>query len=217
MVAAHLPSARHIRDVAVVEADALFRDALRAAIDNGTGLRCVASGAHLDELGVNGSVEAVVIGASTPKQDVLRQAAVAKRRHPRAKVVVIAGRVDAELIDQVKKAAGCSVVSTDQPLDDLVTAIVGDREASEPRGHRQQHAEIRASELGLTRREREVLLLLADGRNVASIAYSLGISTATCRDHIKHLREKLHCQSAIEVVVTAFRLGLLPELNRQVS
>ncbi len=213
MVATHLPSARHIRDVAVVEADALFRDTLRAAIDNGTGLRCVASGAHLDELGVNGSVEAVVIGASTPEKDVLRQAAVAKRRHPRAKVVVIAGRFDAELIDQVKKAAGCAVVSTDQPLDDLVNAIVGDRGASEPRGHRQQHAETRAIELGLTPREREVLLLLADGRNVAAIAYSLGISTATCRDHIKHLREKLHCQSAIEVVVTAFRLGLLPELT----
>ena len=76
---------------AVIETDALLRDALRAAISSGAGLRCVASGAHLDELGADRSLEAVVIGASTPGPDVLRQAAAARSRRPRATVVVIAG------------------------------------------------------------------------------------------------------------------------------
>ena len=216
MAATRMPAARHVRDVAVVETDTLLRDELHAAIGDSTELRCVASGTHLDELGVNGSVEAVVIVASTPGPDVLRQAAVARKRHPRAKVVVFAEHVDAALIEAVEKTVGCSVISLEQPVDDLLAAIVGDKEAAEPSDPRQQHADARASELGLTRREREVLQLLADGRNVAAIAYCLGISTMTCRDHIKHLREKLHCQSAVEVVVTAIRLGLLPELNRPV-
>ena len=207
-------SDRHVRDVAVIETDALLRDALRAAISNGTGLRCVASGAHLDELGANRSLEAVVIGASTPGPDMLRQAAAARSRHPRATVVVIAGYVDDALIGRVHEAGGTSVVSTEQPLDELLAAIVNRREASAPSCQRQAHAATRASELGITRREQDVLRLLGDGKNAASIAYRLGISAATCRDHIKHLREKLHCQSALEVVVTGFRLGLLPELNR---
>ncbi len=213
-MAARPRSDRRVRDVAVVETDALLRDVFIAAISNDTGLRCVASGAHVDELGGNGTIEAVVVSAPTPGPDVLGQALAARRRHPQATVVVIAGHVDAALIERLRGAGATSVVSTEQPFDDLVAAVAGNRATSAPSCRRQELAERRAKELGITRREQEALRLLGDGKNVASIAYCLGISAATCRDHIKHLREKLRCQSAIEVVVTAFRLGLLPELNR---
>ncbi len=215
-MAARSLSDRRVRDVAVVETDALLRDVFRAALSNGTGLRCVDSGAHLDELGCNSSIEAVVISAPTPGPDVLSQASAARRRHPLARIIVVAGHVDAALIEKMHEAGATSVVSTEQPLGDLVAAVVG-QDTSALSSRRQELAAIRAGELGITQREQEVLRLLGVGKNVASIAHCLGISATTCRDHVKHLRQKLDCQSAIEVVITAFRLGLLPELNRPMA
>lgn len=37
------------------------------------------------------------------------------------------------------------------------------------------------------------------------------------RDHIKHLHRKLGCATAVDAIVTAYRLGLLPNLNVPVS
>ncbi|MGH9116516.1 MAG: response regulator transcription factor [Acidimicrobiales bacterium] len=70
----------------------------------------------------------------------------------------------------------------------------------------------RAAEPRLSPRELEVLRLLADGLTSDTIARRLGITTNTCRDHLKRLRSKLDCSTTLQVVVIAARLGLLPGL-----
>jgi DNA-binding NarL/FixJ family response regulator len=47
----------------------------------------------------------------------------------------------------------------------------------------------------LTRREHEILELLAKGFYYKEIGSSLGISMNTVRTHLKHVYEKLHVQS----------------------
>ena len=53
-----------------------------------------------------------------------------------------------------------------------------------------------ASEHRLTRRETEVLQLLAAGRDPQQIARALGVSTHTVRDQIRNVRAKLGVQAA---------------------
>jgi PAS domain S-box-containing protein len=61
----------------------------------------------------------------------------------------------------------------------------------------------------LTKREAEVLRLLACGLTNAGMAETLGISRATIRNHIEHLLGKLGVHSKLEAVVYAAQHGLV--------
>ena len=54
----------------------------------------------------------------------------------------------------------------------------------------------------LTPREREVLALLAEGANAASIAKARVISSTTARKHVQNLLGKLHVHTALEALLT---------------
>lgn len=61
----------------------------------------------------------------------------------------------------------------------------------------------------LTRREREVLHLLASGLANVEIAGKLGISPITARNHVTNVIEKLHVRTRLQAVVVASQLGML--------
>jgi DNA-binding NarL/FixJ family response regulator len=62
---------------------------------------------------------------------------------------------------------------------------------------------------GLTRRELQVLRLLADGQAQAEIASELVISTKTVGTHIEHILSKLDVRSRAQAVALAYREDLL--------
>lgn len=59
--------------------------------------------------------------------------------------------------------------------------------------------------LGLTRREREILSLVAGGSSSAEVAESLGLSPRTVEKHLEHIYTKLRVTSRTEAVAVAFR------------
>ena len=61
----------------------------------------------------------------------------------------------------------------------------------------------------LSRREREVLQLLAEGRSNAEIASELFISLNTVRNHVQNLLVRLDVHSRHEAVAVGFRRGLV--------
>jgi len=61
----------------------------------------------------------------------------------------------------------------------------------------------------LTRREKEVLRLMAEGLPSRAIAGELGISYTTVRTHIRSLGSKLAVHSKLEAIVKARELGLI--------
>ncbi len=61
----------------------------------------------------------------------------------------------------------------------------------------------------LTRRELEVLRLLAEGLPNKAVAYRLDISEHTVKFHVNSILTKLSAQSRTEAVTTATRLGLI--------
>jgi DNA-binding NarL/FixJ family response regulator len=62
----------------------------------------------------------------------------------------------------------------------------------------------------LTRREREVLALLAQGMDTEAIARTLVLSTATVRNHVQNLLRKLGAHTRAEAVARALQQGLFP-------
>jgi DNA-binding NarL/FixJ family response regulator len=65
-----------------------------------------------------------------------------------------------------------------------------------------------ASPVPLTRRERELLTLIARGSTARDVAARLGISPLTARKHRENLMRKLDLHSAAELAAFAVRLGL---------
>jgi len=63
----------------------------------------------------------------------------------------------------------------------------------------------------LTDREAEVLALLAEGLSVAQIATSIYVAESTAKAHISKIYEKLGAANRAQALMTALRLGLLPD------
>ena len=98
----------------------------------------------------------------------------------------------ASLASVVRRVASGEVVVTTELLD-ILTAQDGP--------HR-PHAE-------LSSRERQVLLLLAEGRSTDEIVSELYVSVHTVRNHIRSILQKLHARSRLEAVAVAMRMGLV--------
>ncbi len=80
-----------------------------------------------------------------------------------------------------------------------------------PRGPRPS---TRANQAGLTSREMEVLLLLAEGLSNAQIAHRLSTSSKTVVHHVSAIFSKLQVHSRLQAITTASTLGLLPPQDR---
>lgn len=61
----------------------------------------------------------------------------------------------------------------------------------------------------LTKRENEVLVLLADGLSNKEIAAKLSISEHTAKFHVNSILQKMNAQKRVEAVVRAAKMGLI--------
>jgi DNA-binding CsgD family transcriptional regulator len=61
----------------------------------------------------------------------------------------------------------------------------------------------------LTARERDVLLLVSDGKSNAEIAAALFLSEATVKSHLRSILSKLSLKSRTEIVAYAWKTGLV--------
>jgi PAS domain S-box-containing protein len=63
----------------------------------------------------------------------------------------------------------------------------------------------------LTPRQAEVLRMLGTGLTTRQMADQMGLSQETVRNHVKAALGELNAKSRLEAVLTAYRLGLLPQ------
>ncbi|CDZ39838.1 LuxR family transcriptional regulator [Neorhizobium galegae] len=77
------------------------------------------------------------------------------------------------------------------------------------RGQAEELEAVAKVDTQLTRREMEVIVLLADGLTSNEVAKSLDISSHTVDWYINGLQEKLRAKNRQHVVASAFRLGLI--------
>jgi DNA-binding NarL/FixJ family response regulator len=67
----------------------------------------------------------------------------------------------------------------------------------------------RAMFKSLTAREKEVLVLVADGQDNGEIAETLFISTGTVKTHVSNMMDKLKLSTRIRLVIFAYEAGLV--------
>lgn len=106
---------------------------------------------------------------------------------------------------RMKVAACVSHYSDVRQLVSLVSGVA--------RGNRAPTAEKRSFgpvSPSLTRREADVLQLIARGKDNAQVADTLGISPHTVRTHVEHILTKLEVRNRFSAVAAARRTGMLP-------
>ena len=103
-------------------------------------------------------------------------------------------------------AAIRAVVAGGGWLDPDVACKLIDRFKAQPE---QQQISTPAQMAELTRREQEVLVLLAQGLSNTDVATKLEISEATVRTHLNRVMAKLHVREKAQAVIAAYQHGLV--------
>ena len=194
----------------VVDDEALFRFGVTSAIIGHGSVDHTAFGLEAVKLAVD--VDVVVIGtpADMPRVELARRL----RAHPTPPQLVVL------LPGVVPKEVGALIAL---PVDGLVARgtgpdalalvcgrVVAGEQAIDPQllaDHEEQNAT--AASFVLTARERDVLVLLADGRSNREIAAELFVSLPTVKTHLAHIYAKLEAKNRNEALGRAVGLGLL--------
>jgi DNA-binding NarL/FixJ family response regulator len=215
--------------VLVAHSQSLFCDAVRSVFERERDLRVV--GVARDGVQAIGEAQRIrpnvaLVDLSLPNCDGIRVTRTVTERNADCRVVVIADEEDeATLLDSVE-AGACGYVTQNSPLAELIEAAraIHRGEVLFPkamlpglisrlvrRGREQDEALRRTS--CLTRREKEVLALVAEGSDKDEIARLLVISPQTARTHIQNLLRKLEVHSRLEAAAFAMHNGILEELS----
>lgn len=188
----------------------------------------LASEVDLDVVGTAANVAATMALVEARRPDVLLldyrlpdgdgviAASEVLRRWPDTKVVMISALRDEDLLRRAL-AIGCSgFVPKDRGRTEIVAAVRAARrgETFVPKAMISAlFGRLRPNEGGarneLTKREREVLGLLAKGRSTAVMSKELHLSEHTVRNHVRNILAKLGAHSKLEAVALAAREGLV--------
>jgi two-component system nitrate/nitrite response regulator NarL len=109
-------------------------------------------------------------------------------------------RATADVIDAVRRAAEGEMLI---PAAQLARLLSRSHEMARDEDERQRLL------VSLTRREMEVLALMAEGLDNRAVAAELGIGFSTVRGHVQNILEKLDAHSKLEALACAARHGLL--------
>jgi FixJ family two-component response regulator len=129
----------------------------------------------------------------------------------RIPIVFITGHGDIPMSVRAMKAGAVDFLTKpfrDQDLLDAVAAAIQrDQNRREP-----EHtiADMRAHFASLTRRQQEIMALVATGLMTKQIAAQIGLSEITVKVHRSHLMKKMEARSVADLVRMAEALGVKP-------
>jgi two-component system, NarL family, response regulator len=135
-----------------------------------------------------------------------------KEASPQTRLIVFTGQADEQLARAALAAGADAVVLKEAPLVDLARAVdlvLAGRVYVDPVLAPSLLDDRPRSSSLLTKREKEVLTLLAQGLSHEEIGRRLSISDETVRTHVRKASARLNAATRTEAVATALRLGLI--------
>jgi two-component system response regulator NreC len=214
------------REIRVLIADdhTLFREGVRRLLQD-SNVACVvgeaADGEEAVRQAADLSPDVVLMDISMPNGNGLEATRRILEENPDARVLILTIHDNERYIDQILRAGAAGYLLKDTPCEDFLSAIqavhrgdsylspaisgklldglVGDKRI----GHGHEGVQI------LTPREREVLILLAEGKSNRDAGELLCISPKTVDVHRTNIMKKLDVHSIVELVRYAIQQGLV--------
>lgn len=207
----------------IVEDHTLLRAALTALLQQDSDIAIVSEADNgRDAIRAIGAVkpDLVLMDLSMPGISGIEAIAEIKRRSPETKIIALTVHKADEYIDAALRAGANGYVLKDSTAEELrmaVRTVLGGKVFLSPhvagRVINSYLGTERANGAGpvdsLTLREREVLKLVAEGRQNRRIAEYLSLSMKTVEKHRSNLMKKLDCHNAAMLTHFAMQHGLL--------
>ena len=203
--------------VAIVEDNKTVRQTLNELIDATPGFRCVCTCGTAKEAMVEipkACPQVVLMDIHMPGESGISCTARLKERMPGLHIIILTVYKDIEQIFRALKAGASGYLLKRASTAEILSAIADVCSGGAPMTGEiarlvvQSFQTPSASSIqSLSRREMEILELLAEGLANKEIAARLGISSETVRTHLGHIYEKLHVQGRTEAVTKYLKAG----------
>ncbi|MFG2088314.1 MULTISPECIES: response regulator [unclassified Spirillospora] len=211
--------------ILVVDDQTVVREGLVLLLELLPGLDVAGScgdGEQAVEMVAELSPDVVLMDLRMPRVDGVEATRRIKQAHPEVEIVVLTTYADDESIFAALRAGARGYLTKDAGAYEIaraVDAVRGGAAQLDPAVQRRLVEAVATDERprrpapgalpdGLTRREAEVLALIAQGRSNTEIAGDLFISEATVKTHINNLFAKANLRDRAQAVTYAFRHGL---------
>jgi DNA-binding NarL/FixJ family response regulator len=161
--------------------------------------------------------DVVLMNLSMPELDGLAATLRVRDLVPEAKVIIVSGREEDQVVVAVARAGAIGYIRKTAPVQELVRTIHaaarGEVTFSTAASARLLQELQRPPEQPehLTARELEVLRNVAHGRSNKEIAWALHISEKTVKTHVSTILGKFGLESRTQAALHATRLGLVPD------
>lgn len=208
--------------VLVVDDQALVREGLMTLLQAAAGIAPVAAARDGEEavaLCARHRPDVVLMDLRLPGLDGVQATRRIREAQPETEIVVLTTHADEDSILDALRAGARGYLTKDAGIAEISRAIhaaAAHQALLDPIVHSRlvaaagpaRPAPPRALPDELTRREAEVLALIAGGLSNAEIATALVVSQATVKSHINHLFAKIGARDRAQAVHYAYRHGL---------
>ncbi|WP_239614934.1 response regulator [Cohnella mopanensis] len=161
----------------------------------------------------------VLMDLMMPDMDGVQTTRALINRYPELRIIILTSFLEDEKVVEAIEAGAVSYVLKTVSAEELIYAMQGaiknmpvmssDVSQALTRGLRKRSASHEVE--GLTEREREVLLLIAEGRNNKDISDELHISIKTVKTHVSNLLMKCELEDRTQLAIYAHRKGWVKE------
>jgi DNA-binding NarL/FixJ family response regulator len=221
---ADAPGQRPVR-VFVVDDHAVVRRGLQAYLETVDDMEVIGEAAEGREAldGIAALVAAgrppdvVLMDLLMPGMDGVTATGAITQRYPEIEVVAMTSFAEADKVQGALRAGAAGYLLKDAEADEVTMAIRAARRGEvhlDPAIAKQLTRSLVASKpqtvTALTDREREILVLVAQGLSNQQIADALVISERTARTHVSNILSKLGLASRTQAALLAIREGIAP-------
>lgn len=163
--------------------------------------------------------DVILMDVSMPEMDGVEACRQVRAAVPGTKVVMLTMHADQEVLANAIRAGACGYLVKDCSTEEIagaVRAVFSGEVALSPQLAASMLDEVRKlapvparEDRVVTKREEEVLQLIADGCSTSEIADQMYISQKTVKNHLASIYQKLDARDRTQAILRAVRMGIV--------